>query len=693
MGRNTPGKVSDPRFPAYNTKQTRHQLMAPSGPSFGSQARAAELNAAAAARARNFNRRIEDVNNLALPKSNSLGSLTTKSHPRNRRPKTWRPFGFEDAQEASPPAMLAGGNHPNHPSMNPALQAHGPVRFGPPNPGMAPHPLRSVSGMEANEFREYRNIPTGPRQQTPHPQWLHEMNSHMHANMLGSPGHYGPAHGNSFPPQHRHTAPISAPKAPKAFVSLRGPPLFGPDDLSPEKHEEKSAFRGVQNGIVSQNPLQDDPFIAGQPYHPYGPPPLPFTPQPDLHVAYGYGPPVYSPQSGQVDLDYHFASQDAHGENDQYVAYAPAPPLAPQMTGLTEPHPYDQAAIDSTVNTEIVPRMETPVSVPSMQADPSTMAKSKALQLFESQPRTAENSDAKRDMTAFLNSVVEASKTGMENVERNETLHPKDQHSKLAEPHGTRMIGPQGYPHFPPVDFTSSHSQRPTNVLSCDPDTRQAVLARLTSKSGFGKCPRVNVKDAKPGDIESLLSIPMPEKFDITSNTEENSAFKFPPPGLPFPQNTGSLVPLGLRDEPKPPPGSKLEQTNHWFHTDNRGEQGDRVRVAGIAKQDSLRRETARSFGLKTNNDTLADASNVLLGGVLVNLNSYLVGDPKAQFGNFAKFGNVPDSACESSIGGNRSFFDYDPSGSRPSLSGHRCQQMMNGNGADKARFLNGHSG
>lgn len=675
MGRNVQGEVPGLRFSAYNAKQSRNHIMAQSGPSFSSQARAAELNAASAARARNFNRRIEDVNNLALPKSASVGSLTSKAHTRNRRPKAWRPPGFEGSHEASPPGILAGRNHP---SMNPALQAQGHVRFDQLNPGMALHPLRSVSGMEAHE---YRNIPTGPRRRSPH--WLHGMNSHTQANMFGSPGHYGPAHGNPFPPHHCKQAAISTPKA---FVNLRGIPLFGPDDISPAKQEEKSAFRGVQNGIVSQNPLQDDTFMAGQPYHPYGPPPLPFTPQPDLHIAYGYGPPVYSPQSGQVDLDYHFISQDAHSEDNQYIAYAPAPPLAPQMTGLTEPRTYGMTATGSTANTDAFTRMETPLSIPSVPEHPSVMAESKALQLFENKPRMAENSDTKRDMTAFLNSVVEASKAKMEIIERNETLHPKDQHVKLAEPHGTKTTGPQ---HFLPVYLSSSHSQQPTNVLSCDAGTRQAVLAQLTSASGFGKCPRVNVKDAKPGNMESFLSIPMPEKFDIPSNAGENPAFKFPPPGLPFPKSIGSSVSLGLGDEPKPPPGSRLEQSNQWFHTDNRGYQHDRLRVASITKQDSLRRETARSFGLQTNNDILADASNVLLGGVLVNLNTYLVGDPRAQFGNFAKFGDVPIGACESSIGGNRTFFDYGPSGSWGlplSLSEHRYQQRMDGNGASEAR-------
>lgn len=666
-------------------KQARHP-MAPSGPSLGSQARAAELNAAAAARARNFNRGFEDVNNHALPKSVSLGSLAPRAPTRNRRTNTLTPLSFEDAQEASPPGIYVGGNHPamNRALHPPGLQFPGPLQLNPPNPTMAPHPLRSVSDMEPNAIREHRSIPTGPsRQRTPH--WLHEMHPHMQASMLGSPGYHGPAHGHSTSPHHRQPAAIPAPKA---FVSLRGPPLFGPDDISPEKQEQKSSFRGVQDGTVSQNPLHEDPFMAGQPYHQYGPPPLPFTPQPDLHIAYGYGAPVYSPQPGQMEC--HFTPQEARREDDQYVAYAPAPPLASHVAGLTGPNAYDMAAIGSTVHTQIRPRNEIPAPDSSMP-EQSVMAESKALQLFEDRPRTEEDFDTKREMAAFLNSVVDASRMDMEDTEPEETLRSKKKCLKLVKFQGLKVAASQGARHFPHVVFASSHPRQPTNTLSCDADTRHAVLAKLTSQAGFQKCPRITLKSTKVASMESLLSIPMPGKFDITCNKEENSGFKFPPPGLPFPINRGLLVSFDPRNEPKPPAGSRLEQSNHWFHTDNRGEQRDRFLVANIVKQDYLRRQNARSFGCDAIDHTLADASNVLLGGVLTNLNSYLVGEPRAQFGSFARFGDVPASACEPSIGNHRSFFDYDPSrswGSQPRLAEQRYQYGINGPGADEARFL-----
>lgn len=688
-GRNVPGEVPDLPLPMYNTRPTQHPNMAPSGPSFGSQARAAELNAAAAARARHFGREIGDANNLPSSKPISHSTAAAKAHSRsNKGTKTWKPFNFEGAQEAFTPGILAGSNHR---SMNPNLLAPGPHRFDPSNPNIAPHPLRSVTDMESNDIREHRNIPTGPaRMRTPY--WLHEMNSHLQPNMLSSPGYYEPVQENSFSPHHHQPASVPSPKA---FVNLRGPPLLGPDDLSPAKQEEKSALRSAQNGTVSQNPLHEDPFMPGHPHHPYGPSPLSFTPQPDLHVAYGYGPPVYSPRSAQADMDYHFTPQGAQDENDQYIAYAPAPPLAPQFVDPSE-QPFDIPAIDSTVHTEIVPRVKSPIRpVPFKSVNSLIGAETKALQLLKSQPKAE---DTKREITAYLNSVVEASKADLEkNTEWEGASNSKDRRPKLAESHRA-PIKPQGGLFFPHVDFSSLPSQQPTDVLACDESTRQQALAEATLETALGKCPRIDVKGKRfptPDKIESMLSVPMPGKFDIPTNDETTSTFRFPPPGLPFPKNMGPISSLETRYEPKPPPGSRLEQSNFWFHADNRGEQRDRLRIANITNQDSLRRETARGFGLVTKDDTLADTSNVLLGGVLVSLKSYLAGDPRAQFGNFANFGEVPDSACEPSNGGNRSFFDYDPSGSwgfPPSVSEHRYQYRMNGKGADEARFPNGNT-
>lgn len=51
----------------------------------------------------------------------------------------------------------------------------------------------------------------------------------------------------------------------------------------------------------------------------------------------------------------------------------------------------------------------------------------------------------------------------------------------------------------------------------------------------------------------------------------------------------------------------------------------------------------------------------MLVGHVLANLQSYLVGDPSEQAANFANFGPVPDHCCEPTNGGCRSYFDIDP--------------------------------
>ncbi|KAH8692948.1 hypothetical protein BGW36DRAFT_31131 [Talaromyces proteolyticus] len=70
--------------------------MAPPKPSLTSQARAAELNAATAARARSMGGELGDFSELPSSQPISLGDITMRNHSRNKGSKSWKPFPQEN---------------------------------------------------------------------------------------------------------------------------------------------------------------------------------------------------------------------------------------------------------------------------------------------------------------------------------------------------------------------------------------------------------------------------------------------------------------------------------------------------------------------------------------------------------------------------------------------------------------------
>ena len=685
---------------AYNTRVTPHPSVAASAPSFGSQARAAELNAAAAARARNVSRELEDINSLASSKPIPLSDLTSKTHTRNRGSKSFKPFSFEDIQNFTSADFPPRGG--NQHATNSSSQPPGFQGFDPSHANMNPHPLRGVTGPDLNE---HNNVPTGPRHQTP--RWIREVNSHMQGNNMDPTAYYDPGYGNPGLQRPPATFP-----PPKAFVNLRGPRLLGPEDMSPSKQEEKSVLRGGPHNTVSQNPLHEDPCMAGQPYHPYGPQPFQFGTQHDANVAFGYGaPPMYdSPQTTQMALDYRFPHHGAHGEINHHGPYGLAAPLAPQAIVNPQSHRHgSMSGGGSVMYTEIVKPIATPMSASVSSRSSKSIQPLAAVESKEPQPqphknpaKEIESSGTKRDMTAYLNSVVEASKANLGkktnqdggNAAEPGTLHSKNQSSKSSEPHDALDVKAGNGPPPPQIGIGSAPVQKPTESVLRDANSRQPSLHNTAPEAEHAKGHKVDVKGKgiAPRMVEpdSGMPFPMPDPamFATSATTApmaaRASSFLFPPPGLPYPKYTGP--PLEPLDEPLPAPGSRLDESNRWYHSDGRGEEELRKRITAITRADSLKRKEARGSAPKTKDDKIADASNILLGGVLANLQSYLSGDPKDQFGNFAKFGNVPDSCVEPSHGGRRSFFDQDPFdswGLPPSLSERRYRAKMNAKGQD----------
>ncbi|EER23304.1 hypothetical protein CPC735_046740 [Coccidioides posadasii C735 delta SOWgp] len=121
-----------------------------------------------------------------------------------------------------------------------------------------------------------------------------------------------------------------------------------------------------------------------------------------------------------------------------------------------------------------------------------------------------------------------------------------------------------------------------------------------------------------------------------------------------------SIIPSELASGILHPESSpKVAETLTWFASDNRGEEHLRQQILTIAQEDRERREKEQiDKGERPTMNIQAEASNIILGHVLANLQSYLAGDRAEQAENFADWGSVPESAIEPRNGGPASFFN-----------------------------------
>ncbi|KAM5475881.1 hypothetical protein MauCBS54593_000563 [Microsporum audouinii] len=107
---------------------------------------------------------------------------------------------------------------------------------------------------------------------------------------------------------------------------------------------------------------------------------------------------------------------------------------------------------------------------------------------------------------------------------------------------------------------------------------------------------------------------------------------------------------------------ARIGETLKWYRADHRWNEGLRERLDVTMKENKQSHDNAKATTTESKEIyNAAEQNTALLAQAIVNLQSYLEGNPKNQLGNFAPYGPVPDECCEPSKDGNFSLFDVQP--------------------------------
>ncbi|EZF10248.1 hypothetical protein H112_08457 [Trichophyton rubrum D6] len=146
-----------------------------------------------------------------------------------------------------------------------------------------------------------------------------------------------------------------------------------------------------------------------------------------------------------------------------------------------------------------------------------------------------------------------------------------------------------------------------------------------------------------------------------TATTSESGK---PPPVLP-PANTLQQSPIGSKRRSMvlaKERNSRVSETLKWYRADYRLNEDLRERLDTIMKETLQTHDNGQGpLAVPKELYESAEQNTVLLAQAIVNLQSYLEGNPKEQSRNFAQYGPVPDECCEPSKDGNFSLFDIQP--------------------------------
>lgn len=622
--------------PTEEPASPTNSSMAP-GHSLGSQARAAELQAAAAAKARLAQRELEDK--LRPPTSTpvSLGAFSKpKTVTRNKGAKAWKPLRLEDIDE-HPPDVYNKDEHTtvgtwsdrSEKLSSPFKVERGrsarvitalPVR----QPNFTQHP-----GIAALQFQ-----PTQPFYPSNNPYFT------------PSPFHHDGVAYTLAPPNYHSSQPIPSVRPPTINTTFaRLPPAMGPQDISPAKQEEKFTMLGLQQTQTQVTPVHitptqftpkagnpDDPFTNVPNFSPFHPS-LSGTPT-DYEFFFGPGSQVLPlrQQAGQMSGDFRFpAEQDYFSHNtpapfDPPVEHRPASPESPLVRVEKVPtrDGYNSMKVFRSYLDRVVKENKV-TQTRTILRDPST----KSLQ-EENDDKLRSESEAATTAKAPTTSRTEGAATSK------------------AETHSTTQ----------PQEPTANPLDQAQNTLS----------------------------------TEFWNIMPPPAIPDSL----ETAAFLFPPPGLPFPK--GFVHPqndysVRVATESMAEQRRRIE-VEQWFKHDGRGEEQLRQQIEVIARKDAASRRSSvtvtrqpqatprngstrssregstssmppdttipRAFTDPSNEGSKANATNIILGNVIANLQSYLVGDPEEQKRNFANFRPAPDWCCDRTLEGRNSFFGGD---------------------------------
>ncbi|KAL1999693.1 hypothetical protein VTN02DRAFT_4154 [Thermoascus thermophilus] len=628
--------------------------MAGFGPSWSSQARAAELNAAAAAaRARSATRELDDLNSLPSSQPIPLSALSSRAHTRNKGSKSWKPFLPDDFKESSGNVNLLrektdlssdtyAAISSNQSDTTKISQSHNPLRGA----------IRVNTGFNELQDQSKENA-MNPGQHF----WVHGMESRLQENPLGQYGGFNVPFDDTTSQYYYYTPAIPYLSG---MSHLHGSGHMMPIVISPARQEEKFVATRMQEATFGQNLPCEDPFMAESSFHAYSLEHYAAANQSQLRPQDGRGSSLYIHQrQGQVDL----RSRPPVGpdsfsetEDERYIDYTHT--LPPGV--FHDARPGLSVEATSPVISVTAPRMQTPTSLSaqsSVSAAPSVAMKAKFSDSKERHSaRKLEPYDAKKEMTAFLNSVVEASKSSVARTVLHDPLKTPTAKDQLKK--GRQQAEAPSLP---------ERNDRTTNE-----DNKSLSLARARVPSGVSKTvsflepsgtaateSKQTAEQTVPqGESADRLEEDLPEVTLREIKLVDDKVVRFPPPGLPPP---GLEMPRVRSLERSTLENSRVAESSCWFHTDGRGEEELRQSVMEIARGVTERRQKLRGATYPSKEDQLAEQITLLLGNVIANLQSYVVGDRKEQAGNFANFGMVLYHCCEPSHGGRISYFDRDP--------------------------------
>ncbi|OJD12340.1 hypothetical protein AJ78_07047 [Emergomyces pasteurianus Ep9510] len=608
------------------------------------------------ARSRKSSGELDDIDNLPSSRPISLSSFAVRTHNRNKGSKSWIPFSLEDLD-----------NTPTSNEMDCHIQNHAarpPAQFLTPSATAGNHPLRNVTTIDprSNVYGYYSTSP-----QRAH-QWPQGMRQQPYAGHTEKLGYYQQNLVANIPHQNLRSATI-----PHTTIVTpgTGPRMMAPDDISPTKHEEKQALRALQYTMVAQSYLQTGHYPPGftsdtsgtaQNIHPtnsgtgagyYERPtgPKPSQTQPPGHIDQNYS--LHQTPMIQENGDAH---NSGYGPDQIQPSWIPGNSSNIGIAGTAA------ETFQGTENMKHAPSSlltQPPVSLKphnSYQTNVNTSP-----QRFDS----GQQSNVELyGLTKYLNNVITTS----------QTAHDSNQRSQI------QVKDCEGNVH--PVPFTADSIKSSHNNLQLDPPPiKNAATLQIqrTPKSvqTQGSLPDSSCTSTSmpltyacsngPSKVSPVFTssyIGRPDSGETISkpanSPQSRFKFKFPPPGLPIPENF-----QGVRADKsyfgEETPASRLVQSNIWFHTDARGEDHFRQRITEIAREEA-RRHNAIKMPLRVGEqEGVAEAGTVLLGHVLANLRSYILRDSHQTKG-FANFGSTPKHGYEfPAHSARRSFLDIDP--------------------------------
>ena len=605
-----PGKLA-------HTSLTHHSLDMASGfgPSMTSQARAAEFNAATAARVRHNSDELDDLSVLRSSQPVSLGAITATSHSRNKGSRSWKPLTLRDTERPNGTVNLAN---------NQFMPLHD---FDIPKPHSSTRPLQA-SHTQNNENKL----------------WFHELRPHIQKNPLSHTGNTGTGRDNSiFQRPYYSSTDHTGDHYPgrvmatqdNGFVAHGGKAVaetrrntFGQSDLhktsampdSTANACNQSLYSGSESSHVnSQQDMGSFTRVPGQ--HQY--------------QKYGNHPPEQSnlwPE--KEDSKYSIYPSDSQTRPDANLAMAALNPISAGGKYKGQHLPL--------LSTQPCASTEGPNLTKAGLGDSDEPHMQTRLQGF----------DAKREVTAYLKSVVEASKCN-EDMEacynpmaRMQILSIKNESEKTSRPNDAQYL----YPKLDGLKSKSNPSQ-----------TQQEGLFQITSVP----VPQTSASPATEHDSKSQLQDTKLTGWEMgteptTNHNAENlggNISRAPPPGLSKRAASSPTEPI-LSDEKR----ERLEEANRWFHNDGRGQDEFRRLVLGIAQTEAskCKPDGTQPYVMKENR--AVEPYTLLLGDVIANLRSYVLEGPKTKSDYFSNYGDVPAHCCEPSHGGRRSYFDRDPS-------------------------------